>query len=159
MTDYRILIACWIGCSLLLSCNGPHEPAKASTPAASASQSAPSLNLIGSEWLLEDLGGSGVVDRVQATLAFPEAGKIAGRGSCNRFFGSAAISGHTIKFSGMGSTKMACPEAVMKQEDKYLAALQAAERFEPKDGSLLIYYAGSDKPLRFTPLNTSTPAH
>ena len=74
MTDYRILVTCWIGCSLLLSCNGTHEPAKAPTPAAdSASQGAPSLNLIGSEWLLEDLGGSGVLDRVQATLAFQEA--------------------------------------------------------------------------------------
>ena len=31
MTDYRILITCWIGCSLLLSCNGPHESSKAST--------------------------------------------------------------------------------------------------------------------------------
>ena len=159
MTDYRILITCWIGCSLLLSCNGPHEPSKASTPAASASQSAPSLNLIGSEWLLEDLGGAGVLDRVQATLAFPEAGKIAGRGSCNRFFGSSVIDGHTIKFSALGSTKMACPEALMKQEDKYLAALQAAERFESKDGSLLIYYVGSEKPLRFSPMSKSSPAN
>jgi len=159
MTDYRILVTCWIGCSLLLSCNGTHEPAKAPTPAASASQGAPSLNLIGSEWLLEDLGGSGVLDRVQATLAFPEAGKIAGRGTCNRFFGSAVIGGNTMKISAMGSTKMACPEALMKQEDTYLAALQAAERFESHDGNLLIYYTGSEKPLRFTPLNTSTPSH
>ena len=54
-----------------------------------------------------------------------------------------------MKISAMGSTKMACPEALMKQEDRYLAALQAAERFESHDGNLLIYYTGSEKPLRF----------
>ena len=152
MKDYRFLITFLLACLLPISCNGKHEAAKAATP---AKQPAPSLNLVGSQWLLEDLGGSGVLDRVQATLGFPEAGKAAGRGSCNRFFGSVAISGNTIKFSAVGSTKMACPEAVMKQEDKYLAALQAAERFESKDGNLLIYYAGSEKPLRFTPMHPS----
>jgi heat shock protein HslJ len=147
------------GVSLMLACTGSHKAAQAATPAAPAAQPGPTLNLVGSEWLLEDLGGSGVLDRVQATLAFPESGKVAGKGSCNRFFGTVAISGHTIKFSAMGSTKMACPEAMMKQEDKYLAALQAAERYESKDGNLLIYYAGAEKPLRFSPLTHSAPAN
>jgi len=151
------LLATSIACLLMSGCPNEHKPAQAGTAAAPAT--GPSLNLVGSEWLLEDLGGSGVIDRVQATLSFPEAGKAAGRGSCNRFFGSVVISGNTIKFSGLGSTKMACPEALMKQEDKYLSALQAAERFESSDGSLLIYYAGSDKPLRFTPMHSSTPAN
>jgi len=31
----------------------------------------------------------------------------------------------------------------------YLKALQSAQRFEVKDGKLLIYGAGSDAPLRF----------
>ena len=87
------------------------------------------FNLSGSEWSLEDIGGH-AVDHGQATLAFSEAGKIAGNGSCNRFFGSAEINGNSIKFSALGSTRMACPEEVMNQEAKYLEALQAAERFE-----------------------------
>ncbi len=45
------------------------------------------LNLNGSEWLLEDFAGSGVMGNVQATLAFPESGKVSGKASCNRFFG------------------------------------------------------------------------
>jgi hypothetical protein len=36
------------------------------------------FSLAGSEWLLEDLGGLGVIDNIQATLTFPEAGKVAG---------------------------------------------------------------------------------
>ena len=42
----------------------------------------------------------------------------------------------------------------MKQETKYLAALQAAERFEWKDPYLLIYCKGMDKPLRFAQVPT-----
>jgi heat shock protein HslJ len=108
------------------------------------------FSLSGSEWLLEDLGGSGVLDQVQVTITFPEAGKVAGNGSCNRFFGAAEIHGDAIKLGPLGSTRMACPEAVMNQETKYLEALQAAERFEWKDPYLLIYCKGLAKPLRFT---------
>ena len=113
------------------------------------------LRLPGSEWRLEDLGGSGVIDNIQAILAFPEAGKVAGNGSCNRFFGSAEISGNNINLGPLASSRMACPEAVMNQETKYLAALQAAERFEWKDPYLLIYCKGFEKPLRFA--RTSPP--
>ena len=91
-----------------------------------------------------------MIDGIQATLAFPEAGKVAGKGSCNRFFGSAEISGLTIRLGPLASSRMACPEAVMNQEGKYLDALQKAERFEWKDPYLLIYCKDFEKPLRFT---------
>jgi heat shock protein HslJ len=111
-------------------------------------------SLVGTDWLLEDLAGTAVVHGVQATLAFPDAGKVSGNGSCNRFFGSVEISGNIIKFGPLGSTRMACPEPVMDQESKYLAALQDAERFERTDTHLLIYCKGFAKPLRFA----QTPA-
>jgi heat shock protein HslJ len=125
------------------------QPGPASTDA---------FNLVGSEWLLEDLGGGGVIDGVQATLAFPEAGKVAGNGSCNHFFGSAEISGHAIKLGPLASSRMACPEAVMNQEGKYVDALQKVERFEWKDPYLLIFCKDFDKPLRFTRMETPKPA-
>jgi heat shock protein HslJ len=108
------------------------------------------FDLSGSQWRLEDIGGAGVIDNSQATLAFPEAGKIAGNDSCNRFFGSAEIKGDTIKLSPLGATRMACPEAVMNQETKYLRTLQSAERFELKYPYLLIYSKGLEQPLLFT---------
>jgi heat shock protein HslJ len=124
-----------------------------------AKSTAAALNLSGSEWLLEDLGGSGVIDNAQATLSFPEKGKVAGKASCNRFFGTVDITGDHIKFGGLGSTRMACPEAMMNQETKYLAALQAAQRFEWNDPYLLIYCTGSEKPLRFTRTAAAKPAN
>jgi heat shock protein HslJ len=117
------------------------------------------FSLIAGEWLLEDLAGSGVMDGIQATLTFPEPGKIAGNGSCNRFFGPAEISGDTIKLGPLASTRMACPDPVMNQEMKYLAALQAAERFEWKDPYLLIYCKGFEKPLRYTRLSSKPAEH
>ena len=75
-------------------------------------------DLKGTEWVLENLAGQGVIDSVQATLGFPELGKVVGKGSCNRFFGTVEIQGDKIKFGSLGSTRMACPEAVMKQEKK-----------------------------------------
>jgi heat shock protein HslJ len=108
------------------------------------------LNLANSEWVLKDLAGGDVVDGGKATLAFAEAGKASGNGSCNRFFGTAKIEGQTIHFGPLGSTRMACAGAVMDQETKYLNALQAAERFEWKDPELVVYCKGYEKPLRFT---------
>ena len=117
-----------------------------------------SFSLSNTEWLLEEMSGNGVVDHARATLVFPEPGKVAGNGSCNRFFGTTEIHGDTIKLGAMGSTRMACPEAIMNQEAKYLEELQAAERFEWKDPYLLIYCKGTEKPLRFSRTTPEKPA-
>lgn len=106
--------------------------------------------LTGSEWLLEDLNGAGVVDRVQATLQFSEAGRVTGSASCNRLFGTVEIQGASLRFGPLGTTRRACPEAVMNQETKYLRALESAERFEFQGPYLLIFSKGLEKPLRFT---------
>ncbi|HEY1945443.1 MAG TPA: META domain-containing protein [Bryobacteraceae bacterium] len=111
---------------------------------------ATAFSLANSEWLLKDLGGSEVLDNVQATLAFQETGKVSGNGSCNRFFGSAKINGNAIELGPLGATRMACPEAIMNQEAKYMGALQAADRFEWKAPYLLLHSKGFEKPLRFT---------
>jgi heat shock protein HslJ len=106
--------------------------------------------LTGTSWQLEDLAGHGVVQGAEATLEFVEPGFAAGNGSCNRFRGPVTVSGGTIKFGALMSTKRACvDEAANAQETEYLAALAAAERWEIRDGVLLIYVAGRSGPLRF----------
>ena len=106
--------------------------------------------LVGTEWRLEDLAGAGVIDRAQATLAFPEPGRVAGNGSCNRFFGSYTLINDRIAFGQMGSTRMACAGAVAEQESRYLAALQKAQRVQLQGSTLLVSVEGQDKPLRFS---------
>ena len=105
--------------------------------------------LVGSEWRLEDLGGRGVLDRVQATLAFPEAGRVAGNSSCNRFFGSYTLMQDRIALGQLGGTRMACAPAVDEQETRYLDALQKAQRLEVRGTTMLMHVQGLERPLRF----------
>lgn len=115
----------------------PDEPAR------------PPRGLWGTAWRLTDLGGSPVLNGVEATLEFHEVGKVSGNGSCNRFFGGVEITGESIKFGPLGMTLMACDEAVMEQEGRFFRALGAAERFARDGPELLIYYRGAAKPVRF----------
>ena len=108
------------------------------------------VSLSNSAWLLEDLAGAGVLDRVQATLEFPEQGRAGGQGSCNRFNGVVTVEDDSIRFGGIAATRKSCPEAVMRQESAYFAALQDAERFEIEDKTLRIFAKDRDAPLRFT---------
>ena len=108
-----------------------------------------SESLWGTQWRLEDLAGEGVLDRVEATLEFVAPGKVAGRGSCNQFFGSATIKGSSLTFGPLGATRMACVEAINRQESKYLQALERAERYTLQGTTLFVYSKGIEKPLRF----------
>ena len=105
--------------------------------------------LTGTSWLLEDLAGLGVVDNSQATLAFLEDGQVSGSGSCNRFSGSVTIDGNDVSFGNLVSTRKACIESIMRQEDRYLEALEKANRFELDGSFLLLHVEGSSKPLKF----------
>jgi heat shock protein HslJ len=105
--------------------------------------------LAGTAWRLESLGGAAVLEGAAATLEFPEAERVAGRASCNRFMGSVEITGDALRFGRLASTLMACEDAVMNQEAAYLRALEGAERFLRDGATLAIYSKGMDKPLRF----------
>lgn len=101
-------------------------------------------------WLLEDLGGRGVVDMVQTTIVFDGEGMVSGSGGCNRFTGGYTFADGTLEFSPLAATKMMCPEAVMGQETAFFVALGEVEQVAVDDPYLLIYFAGSEQPLRFT---------
>jgi heat shock protein HslJ len=115
--------------------------------AADAALAVPTL--VGSAWRLEDLAGAGTLDRVEATIEFPEAGRVAGVASCNRFFGYFETSGTSLTIARLGATKKLCPPALMDQEAKYLRALEGAERFAIEGTTFTLYSQGLDKPLRF----------
>jgi putative lipoprotein len=104
----------------------------------------------GTTWRLVDLGGAGVLDGASATLEFPEPGKAVGNGSCNRFFGPVQVAGDSITFGPLGSTRMACEQAVATQEARYLEQLRLAERYGVTGSTLLVYPRGNAKPLRFS---------
>jgi heat shock protein HslJ len=129
---------------LIVAGCGPYHGTSPSPAPAS-----PSAELVGTRWTLEDLGGAGVIDEATATLEFPESGKVAGNGSCNRFFGTVSIDGNAMAIRPLGTTRMACAEAVAMQEVNYMRALQSADRYVLQGTGLLIYVRGMQSPLRF----------
>lgn len=106
-------------------------------------------SLVGTEWRLQELGGAPALPGAQATLAFPEAGRVAGFGSCNRFFGTYTLVQEKVAFGQMGMTRMACMGPAGEQETRYMAALQKAQTLRVEGNALLIAVEGQDKPLRF----------
>lgn len=144
------------------------EPAEQSSPAAvesarhaaaatlAAAAPAP-VPLWGTAWRLENLAGAAVLDNAPATLEFSGEGRASGRGSCNRFNGVVTVEGGTIRFGGLAATRMACLEAVMRQEESYFAALRDADRYEVDGGTLRIYAANRPEPLSFVAVEATAP--
>jgi putative lipoprotein len=118
--------------------------------AAASALASDSARLIGRTWLAEDIQGGGVIDGAQSTITFESATKVTGSGACNRLFAAVRISGGTLAFSGIGTTRKACPPAVMDQEQKFLAALSATRTFRLTEHRMQLYDADGSELVRFT---------
>ena len=95
--------------------------------------------LLGQEWVIESIAGGGVVDNSHATLQFLREGRLAGKATCNRFFGNYESGAGKLRIQTAGVTKMACPPALMNQENKLLELLPAIESYRiDKTGALVL---------------------
>lgn len=99
--------------------------------------------LTGTTWKLERIHGHNSIGS-KASLTISPEGRIGGNTGCNAMFGHATIDGQKIAFGQMGSTKMACTQdGVMEQERAYTAALQQVARWRIKDGDLYLTDRGN----------------
>ena len=105
--------------------------------------------LIGTEWVLEDMGGRGVEDRVQSTIIFKTNDRILGWGGCNRYFSGYRFDGQNFDIGPIGSTRRVCPAVVMDQENRFFKALDKANKINREGSYLLIHCDDMEKPLRF----------
>ena len=108
------------------------------------------ISPVGQNWLLEDIQGAGVIDLAQTTLSFEEDGRVNGNGACNRYFGEVDLAEANVTFGPMGSTKMLCPEAIMKQEDRFFKALGNVSSFNADQNYLLLMDREGKQLLKFT---------
>ncbi len=111
---------------------------------ATAQSAAPEESLIGTRWLAEDIGGQGVIDAAQSTLEFRSVADVAGSGGCNGFFGRLELDGQQLRLGPLGSTMRACPEALMDQEQRYLAALEQTRSYRLDRDTDLLYLLAED---------------
>jgi len=100
--------------------------------------------LLGAEWVVEDIGGQGVIDDSHPSLQFLPDGRLAGNGTCNRILGRYEAQGERLTISPAGTTMMACPEALMTQERRFLDALARVDGYRiDETGALVLTAAGS----------------
>jgi heat shock protein HslJ len=103
------------------------------------------VKLTGSAWQVTTLAGQTPLADHPITFEFDTEGNIAGDGSCNRFGGTCAIEGNTIKVGPLRSTRRACEPEIMEQEHKFLALLGAVTAWEiGADGTLVLRGEGGE---------------
>ena len=95
------------------------------------------FELTDTEWWVEDIDGKGVIDMSHTTLQFQEQDGVAGDTGCNRYRGSAEVSGTSISFGPIAGTRKACAPSLMDQEMKFYQAIAKVVSWEVADTGLL----------------------
>ena len=118
--------------------------------------------LTGIEWRLVSLGPLGAEDSVVAgttvTLKFGEDGRASGSTGCNSYGGTYEVHGDRISFGRLVSTRRAClDQNANQQEQRFLAALEAANRFRLTSDRLTIFSDRGRNVLNFVGTSTSEP--
>jgi heat shock protein HslJ len=83
------------------------------------------------------------------TLMFQD-GQVSGSSGCNRFHGSFKADGKMLTIRNLATTRMACEDAVMAQEQEFLRALQSAESWGIVRGMLDVHRADGERVLMAT---------
>ncbi|SDW88057.1 META domain-containing protein [Thiocapsa roseopersicina] len=107
----------------------------------------PATLLQGPEWIVEDIGGGGIIDRSRVTLNFGADGRLWGRASCNAYQGEYTLTGETLTLALSATTMMACAPALMDQERKVLDLLARIRAFELDPTGALILKADDGRTL------------
>lgn len=99
----------------------------------------PGRLLQGTEWVVEDIDGAGIIDSSRVTINFMPENRVAGNASCNQFTGGWKLTGEGLGLTQMASTKKACAPALMNQESRFLSLLSDTTRFDiGRHGELLL---------------------
>lgn len=99
--------------------------------------------LTGAEWVIEDVGGKGIIDSAHLTIGFREGGSLGGSGGCNRYNAGFTLSGEGLSIGPAAATMMACAEAVMALEQALFQALAGVTGFDiDATGALVLKDAG-----------------
>ena len=113
-----LLLCATIGAGILTTgCMTSTEPVK----------EASSQTLLGTHWRLNQLGDEVITnppgERDVHFQLEPSRTSLVGFSGCNRMFGSYALDGPSLKFDGLGGTRMFC-ESSMELEQKFLGMFQ-----------------------------------
>jgi len=107
--------------------------------------------LEGSTWKVTSYNNNrqavvGVLGDTDITLSFSN-GEVSGSAGCNRFHSSFAIEGNGIRFGPAATTRRACEQPLMTQEQEFLAALASAVTWRIDGNVLDLHRADSERAI------------
>jgi len=103
----------------------------------------------GRAWVAEELAGQPAAPGVESSLVVAPDGKVSGNAGCNRYFGSAILSGEAMSVGNLGTTNRACQEPAMSQEARLLQALDGTRGYRVQDDTLLLLDGAGTTLVRF----------
>lgn len=96
-------------------------------------------NLAGTRWTVRTIDGQPAAAMRAPTVNFGADRRVTGSASCNSYFGTYSTHDGDIDVHGVGRTEMACEQPLMRQEETFLSALDAATRYVVEtDGALVL---------------------
>ncbi|MBN7763587.1 META domain-containing protein [Nitratireductor aquibiodomus] len=107
--------------------------------------------ITGTEWVVEDIDGGGIIDSSNVTVTFGEDGRVAGNASCNRYTAGWEEDNGRLTISQAASTRMACAEALMNQEKKFLEILADVTFFTMTPEGALVLQTVDGRTLKAFP--------
>ena len=118
--------------------------------------------LTGTEWRLVSFGPAGneasLVAGTTVTLKFGEDGRASGSTGCNSYGGTYQVRGDNVSFGRLISTKRAClDQNANQQEQRFLSALETANRFRLSSNRLTILSDRGRSALNFVNNQESEP--
>ncbi len=102
--------------------------------------------LTGKEWIVEDIGGQGLIDFTRVTLQFDSEGRLHGHASCNQYT-TAYEFNEQLDIADPIATRKSCAPALMKQEQRFLNLLSEVERLDFDSSGALLLSTASGRTL------------
>lgn len=103
----------------------PHDPPEQVLPPAETPN--PLLDVL---WTVTSIGGEPVLPQTDVTFSIAADHRAGGNGGCNNYFTEASFETPPLTFGPIAGTRMACDPAVMAQETRFFAALEATAGYD-----------------------------
>ena len=119
-----------------------------------------SVDELSGQWQVESIDQGGVIDSSMITVAFAGKGQVNGMTGCNYYSATMTDEGETVALSQAISTRMGCAPALMRQEERFLNALQETVTLHRLADTWLVAEDATGKPrLKMIEISSNPVRH
>lgn len=145
MHKHRLPVVFVLAVLLTAAC---YAPTQTSAPSPAPAEASP---LFETRWAVSELDGAPPsLPGVSLTLIFGGKDTIIGDGGCTGFRGSFVLSGSSITLGPLSAGTASCGQAVDRQEQAYLQALQTAVSYSLAGTDLVLFDGGGKELVRLS---------